>query len=442
MIRGMFAPDHLRALVAAALCLLLGGAQAQMVKLDYPGYSGPKKRVAVAGFEDKSGFLSGINLGHGFTEMLTTALVKTNRFIVLERQALDDLVTEQNLVASGLANPETAPARGKVTGAQLIVRGAITEYQEGVETKQQAGGVNVGRMMGTFGVRTGSRSGDRVLRSTHAGGGTASSKAHMAIDLRVINAETGQVIHSESIVGQAGDKASGFDFGIAGISFGQSQSSSEPRQAAIRSCIYQAVQSILTGDDQTPWRTNVSQIADNGQIIVSAGADEQIRVGDNLVVESKGQAITDPETGEVLGTMGSTSAIITITDVQPRFSMAKLTAGKAGDIKRGDHARYATSSDFAKLSAGAAQAGLGASVTGQIVDAADAGVPGVRVAVPAYGITTETDAAGRFDLSGMGILGRQVVTFSKLDYKPRSKEVDFSSTSPVEVKLDLIAMGP
>ncbi len=442
MNRYMLPRTGLRTLMSLTVILAVAGAGAQTVKLDYPGYSGPKKRLAVAAFEDKAGLRANIRLGDGFTEMLTTALVKTNRFIVLERMALDDLVTEQNLAASGLANAETAPKKGKLAGAQLIIKGAVTEYQEDVETKQQAGGVNVGGFMGALGVRTGNRAGDGVLHSTHVGGGKASSKTHMAIDLRVINAETGQVVFSEAIAGAAGDKASGFDFGIAGISFGQSQSQSDPRQAAVRSCIYQAVQAVLASDEQMPWRTNVSQIDEDGQLILSAGADEQVHDGDNLVVESMGKTITDPETGEVLGTKGGSSAILTITEVQPRFSMAKVTLGKKDTIKRGDHVRFATANDFAKLSASAPQAKAGAAVSGQIVDKDDAGLAGVRVAVPAYGISTETDASGRFDLSGKGILGQQVVTFGKEGYQPRSKDVNFSGTAPTEVKLDLVAMGP
>ena len=422
--------------LVAAVGLWIAVGAAEAVQLDYPAYSGPKKRVAVAGFTDKSGPARGWNLGDGFTEMLTTSLMKTNRFIVLERQALGDLVTEQDLAASGLMNKETAPKVGQLTGAQLIVRGAITEYQEDVETKAQGGGVNVGGVMGAFGVRTGSRSGDRVLRSTRASGGSASSKAHLAIDLRLINAETGQVVFSESIVGSAGDKSSGFDFGIAGVSFGQSKSVSEPRQAAVRSCIYQAVQAILMQDEQTPWRSNVSQIME-GSVIISAGADEQVHQGDVLLVEGGGKAITDPETGEVLGTLGGTSALIRVTQVQSRFSIAELSAGKVSDIKRGDHVRLATMNDFAKLNADAPHA-AGGSVSGKIVDTAtDQPLAGARVSVPAYGVSVQTEADGRFDLSGQGILGRQEVVISKSGYLPRSREIDFSSADGASFTLDL-----
>jgi len=51
-------------------------------------YNGPKARVAVADFEDKmssSGQYKG-EYGRGMSDMLTTALFQSNRYIVLERE--------------------------------------------------------------------------------------------------------------------------------------------------------------------------------------------------------------------------------------------------------------------------------------------------------------------------------------------------------------------
>ena len=54
-------------------------------------YNGPKARIAVARFTDKSNNSRWWRkeIGEGMADQLTTALVGTNRFIVLERQALD-----------------------------------------------------------------------------------------------------------------------------------------------------------------------------------------------------------------------------------------------------------------------------------------------------------------------------------------------------------------
>src|SRR5687768_11067003 len=49
----------------------------------------------------------------GLTEMMTTALVETGRFVVLDRRALQQVLAEQDLGVAGRLNPETAPAVGQ-----------------------------------------------------------------------------------------------------------------------------------------------------------------------------------------------------------------------------------------------------------------------------------------------------------------------------------------
>ena len=53
----------------------------------------------------------------GLTEMLTTELMRTGRFIVLERKALEDITAEQDLGAGERVNSETAVTAGGVVGA-------------------------------------------------------------------------------------------------------------------------------------------------------------------------------------------------------------------------------------------------------------------------------------------------------------------------------------
>src|ERR1700674_1885553 len=66
------------------------------------------------------------DFARGMTEMLTTALMKTNRFVVLERAAMDKVVGEQDFGAGGRVNAETAPKVGKIIGGQALITGDIT----------------------------------------------------------------------------------------------------------------------------------------------------------------------------------------------------------------------------------------------------------------------------------------------------------------------------
>jgi len=111
--------------------------------LTYPAYEGFKKRLAVLGLENK--IKTEIpdpswKIGEGLTEMLTTELFKTNRFIMVERAALAEIVKEQELGQTGLVGKDTATRVGQLLGAQLLVAGAVTEF----EAASKGGGGGIG----------------------------------------------------------------------------------------------------------------------------------------------------------------------------------------------------------------------------------------------------------------------------------------------------------
>ncbi len=78
-------------------CATAGGstnvqAEQEMV---YPPYDGPKKRIAVLEFENKVNnrwWDRSWNIEDRLTEMIITELMKTNRFIVVERGSLNEVL--------------------------------------------------------------------------------------------------------------------------------------------------------------------------------------------------------------------------------------------------------------------------------------------------------------------------------------------------------------
>ncbi|MDL1961294.1 MAG: CsgG/HfaB family protein [Deltaproteobacteria bacterium] len=202
----------------------IGQAQAE-------SYSGPKARIAVSRFKDKTakGYYSG-KIGVGMVDMLTTALFNTNRFIVLERQTVQDVLAEQDLGASGRIQPGTEAPIGKIEGAELLVVGAVTEF----EPHSAGGGAGLGGIIGggPFGAIT-----------------AAFKKAHIAIDLRIVDAKTSRILAATSVEGSATDV--GGMFGILGGSVGGGLGGYQntPTEKAIRVCLKEAVNWITS---QTP----------------------------------------------------------------------------------------------------------------------------------------------------------------------------------------------
>jgi curli biogenesis system outer membrane secretion channel CsgG len=163
--------------------------------------------------------------------MLVTALVNSNRFSVVERQELSAVMQEQELATSGAAQAGSGPQRGKIKTADLIITAAVTEFEP------QASG-------GAAGIGGGGGVGSGVL-----GGllGAAMNKSHMAMDIRIVDASTSEILASTRVQGQATDVAGGFMMGFMGswaLGGGLSAYANTPMEKAIRICIIEAVRYI------------------------------------------------------------------------------------------------------------------------------------------------------------------------------------------------------
>lgn len=146
----------------------------------------PKERIPIAiyaitdstGQFKADGGASSTVVTQGSTEMLITALQRSRQFSILDRVRFADLMNEQNLVSSARVVPGQGPVLGALTGANYMISGSITEYQVSKET----GGIG--------------------LVIAGKGGSTEYAKASVALDLRVTNLTTGEVVWAESLRGK------------------------------------------------------------------------------------------------------------------------------------------------------------------------------------------------------------------------------------------------
>lgn len=197
-------------------------------------YNGPKARIAVARFENKTAASQrnwySPSIGDGMADMLTTALVNSGRYIVLERANLDTVLNEQDLGASGRVRQDTAAAVGEIEGAELLVVAAVTEFDANSGGVRAGGGGVVGGVLGAI-----------------AGG---SRSAHMAIDLRVVDATTSRILAATSVEGEAkdfniGGALAGYT-GSVGLGGALSTWENTPREKALRQVIGEAVNYVIS----------------------------------------------------------------------------------------------------------------------------------------------------------------------------------------------------
>jgi curli biogenesis system outer membrane secretion channel CsgG len=231
-------------------------------------YDGPKARLAVSRFTDKTrkGWYTG-SIGDGMADQLATALFNSNRFILLERQALGDVLAEQDLASAGRVSQQTAAPTGQIEGAEILVTGAVTEFDPGAS----GGG---GSTSGLFGLNVGT-----VLGAVSGG----YKRAHLAIDVRLIDTRTSRILAATSVEGEATD----VDMGgaLLGATGGSALSGSlggwenTPIEKALRIAINLAVEFVVSKTPPVYYRfgptTQVSAAPAAGQQTAAATATTQ-----------------------------------------------------------------------------------------------------------------------------------------------------------------------
>ncbi|MCP4691322.1 MAG: hypothetical protein GY859_24965, partial [Desulfobacterales bacterium] len=173
-----------------------------IIVLAFSATTWAKPRLAVMDFDNKSQY-GGWRVGHGASDMLSTELVKTGKFSMMERDRLSAVLKEQNLGASGLLDPRTAVKIGKLIGVEYIVTGAVTEYGQS-QTGGGGGGVHVGK-----------------------------KGYHATVDVRLVNATTGEIVFADS----ASNNKSTTSLSVFGFGGGQSfneKKATETLRAAIK----------------------------------------------------------------------------------------------------------------------------------------------------------------------------------------------------------------
>jgi len=144
---------------------------------------GGRPSVAVIDFTNDGAAASWFHgdVGHQLAGVLSNELTSTGDFNVVERQKVNAVLAEQDFANSGRVRRGTGPKTGNITGAQYLITGTVTSYTE--NTADTGGGVS--------------------FAGFHVGGGK--SEAYVAIDLRVVDAETSEVVFSRTVEGRSTD---------------------------------------------------------------------------------------------------------------------------------------------------------------------------------------------------------------------------------------------
>ena len=263
-------------IVALAVLTLCGSANAQMDKT-------MKRKVAIGRFTNETQYAKGLfydrendPIRKQALDILSAKLAATEKFILLERDGLEELVNE---AGEGMQK----------IGADYIILGSITSFGRKVE-------------------------GDDRLFSQ-----SKTQTVEGGVSIRLVDVASGLIIYSDEAKGFA-ETTSKQTLGLGG-SAGYDATLSDK---AISAALTQLVENIINKCMDKPWRGYVLSVED-GTYIISGGKSQGMAEGSKFVVYKKGKMVTNPQTGikiELPGTKVGTVTVLTTMGDTPESEIS------------------------------------------------------------------------------------------------------------------------
>jgi curli biogenesis system outer membrane secretion channel CsgG len=282
-------------------------ATVQQVKAIQETKRGLKRKVAIGRFtnETKYGqsfFIDKNNdrIGKQAVDILSSKLVETEKFILIERADLDKIEKELRMEDYG-------PLKNM---ADYLIVGSVTEFGR----KDQG-------QVGVF---------SRTRRQV----------AFARVHIRLIEVRTGQILYSEEGEGQAFSEA-GTVLGVGERAGYDSSINDKALDGAITNLASNIIQNLL----DRPWRSYIIGYED-GNVIIAGGRSQNIKEGDTFQVIQEGKKVKNPQTNMMINLPGKHIATLKSVMLVGDTTESEVTLCQ---VVSGDLNPFLLSKDFSAL---------------------------------------------------------------------------------------------
>jgi curli biogenesis system outer membrane secretion channel CsgG len=265
-----------------------------------------KRKVAIVRFTNETNYGKALmtdddfdRLGKQASDMLASRLVKSGNFLVFERTDLKKIQQEQALAGGG-----------GLIGIDSAIIGSVTE----------------------FGRSIGGKSG--FMSSTKV------QLARAKVDLRLVDIKTGQVFFSATGTGEASTESGE----IAGYG-SRATYDATLNDRAIAASITDVIDKLVATLEEKPWRTDVLQV-EGGQIFISGGKAQGLKVGDTLRLMTAGEKIKSKQSGFEISLPSKQVAILKVVSL---FGDNENNEGSVCEIVSGTVDPKSTTTMFAEM---------------------------------------------------------------------------------------------
>lgn len=216
-----------------------------------------KRKIAIGRFTNETRYgktfqvdANNDPLGKQATDMLSTRLVATQKFLVFERPDVEKVKVEQSISKDA-----------GLIGVDALIIGSVTE----------------------FGRSTTGKSG--FLSATKV------QTAHAKVEIRLVDVRTAYVFFTASGSGDASTESGQ----IAGFG-SKADYDASLNDRAIGAAISDVQNALVAKLDERPWRTDILKV-DGHQLYISGGSRQGLKVGDTLAILKPGESIKSGQTG-------------------------------------------------------------------------------------------------------------------------------------------------
>jgi len=251
-----------------------------------------KRKVAVGRFTNESNYGRALmtdqdydRIGKQASDMLSAKMVTSGKFIVFERPDLIKVQREQALSGDSA-----------LVGVDTLIIGSVTEFGRSITGK--AG------FMSSTKVQT----------------------ARAKVDIRLVDAKTGQVFFSASGTGEASTESGE----IAGFG-SRADYDATLNDRAISAAIADVIDRLVATLDERPWKTDILQVHGK-QVFISGGQRQGLKSGDLLQVMEQGAAVKSRQSGFVINLPGSRVATIKVLSL---FGDSENNEGAVTEVVQG-----------------------------------------------------------------------------------------------------------
>lgn len=274
-----------------------------------------KPSVAVMQMDD----LAGSGQAASFSTMIESAVAGTGKFRLIERGRLGTLVAEQGRARAGVVTTNRPGKTGGFEGVDYLIYGTITSVSAGSSQ-------NLGASLGM------SMLGSMLSQGGRSATNCSNSSATLAVDIKITDSDSGEIKYTTRISETQ-----------------RSAASCDGRASVDTALLFRsAADKVASGLVTSIYPVQVAAVQPDGVLVLNYG-EGALAQGAVMAVFSKGAAIRDPASGEILGNDETKLGLIRVSEVSSRMSKAVPVTAFAQSPGVGSIVRPASSEDLASV---------------------------------------------------------------------------------------------